>query len=632
MPLAETLPTETIRLIFLQLYLDSQTEPWRKHDHCEPEPDATEEQQLLGNSLLAARTTCYCTPEDKLYTTVWSAFDPKEPLVFPYTIAAVNTRWRDIAESFPYFWTRLVIFVDQDATPLADIRKHLLLTTQAEQLDVIVMRHPRIYDKSDLEEYDRARAVIDILLPHVHRFHSLTFDVVNTSSLPSVLHDFAGIVAPFLTKLELKARCDDGTSFGDRSASYAAQRHAKPFYCPNITHLTIDGRNFAHASMGRTSWITKSCEGRASTALHLTISTFSPSPMLPKDRNFTINHLISALTPLTSRSSYLNFSEVEFVHEGFRKAPLQERVALNVWELSFVGLSARFLKVLLDAVNWGNTEFVEIDRCGLAGVRAPDFMEAQLRVCNIAVEEDMFSFFDRWDWDSLLVANCPGFDDAAMKAFQPSSYGGSGLFLTVSGCKGYSIEGLRDMVERLNEHEYLPRTLAWLKIDGGPRALTEDEEDFFQSSMRHFGRTEHGNVAKIVDGDMCGYLVDSGEAAMPGEMPSKEQYGHRWVFVGAKTRQVASMEIEYFNEEEGTRQLQFMVPYSENKCKFQSGEAKRQGWAQMPEPQSLPLKVIEVELVNVLTFVAYDFSRAACETCFIQIVKVPDAKASYVPW
>jgi hypothetical protein len=44
----------------------------------------------------------------------------KSPTLFPYSLAAVCSFWRDVLCSHPEFWTLIVLFADSKSTPLVD--------------------------------------------------------------------------------------------------------------------------------------------------------------------------------------------------------------------------------------------------------------------------------------------------------------------------------------------------------------------------------------------------------------------------------------------------------------------------------------------------------------------------------
>jgi len=54
--------------------------------------------------------------------TEWNDHDDlTSPSVFPYALASVCKQWCDLMLLVPEFWTRLVIFVDSQLTPIADL-------------------------------------------------------------------------------------------------------------------------------------------------------------------------------------------------------------------------------------------------------------------------------------------------------------------------------------------------------------------------------------------------------------------------------------------------------------------------------------------------------------------------------
>jgi hypothetical protein len=111
------------------------------------------------------------------------------PSLFPYAIAAVRSYWRDVMALTPEFWSRVVVLVDHHAAPLPAVEFQLAWSRDL-PLDVAVTRRMDTYTAEDKDESVRTKQVISRLLPHLHRFRNLTFDVMLSSSLPSFPNDF----------------------------------------------------------------------------------------------------------------------------------------------------------------------------------------------------------------------------------------------------------------------------------------------------------------------------------------------------------------------------------------------------------------------------------------------------------
>ncbi|RDB19452.1 hypothetical protein Hypma_013617 [Hypsizygus marmoreus] len=198
-----SLPAELLLSIFTDVYMDSRVDGNGPHGHkprtisnlawingpvvntasdSESEMEETEENSYLWRRKSAATEYIGTWKKEHLY-------DPNT--LFPYTLSFVCRRWRALAETVPAFWTRLVIYVDCQPTSLSDIQSQLDVTCDL-PLEVTVRRRPDTYSAADPEEYLRCRHVIELLMPHVRRFRMFTFDVISSSSLPSLSDDFHG--------------------------------------------------------------------------------------------------------------------------------------------------------------------------------------------------------------------------------------------------------------------------------------------------------------------------------------------------------------------------------------------------------------------------------------------------------
>ena len=164
----------------------------------------------------------------------------KSPTLFPYSLAAVCSFWRDVLCSHPEFWTLIVLFVDSKPTSLVEASLYLKWSGK-QHIDVIITRRdghrPMFYP--DRHERCQIDAFLHILRPHLRRCRSLHIDAHLSSSFPIIRKTFSGIQAPHLKYMELlcSAHADDEEdeySDGDLEGEFE----------PELTCLVIDGKNF----------------------------------------------------------------------------------------------------------------------------------------------------------------------------------------------------------------------------------------------------------------------------------------------------------------------------------------------------------------------------------------------------
>ncbi|RDB22048.1 hypothetical protein Hypma_011141 [Hypsizygus marmoreus] len=240
----------------------------------------------------------------------WKDEDLLDPNLFPKAIIAVCRRWREIAERLPILWTRIIAFVGSSPTPLSEVQAYLTLSRDL-PIHVYVLRRPDPGLKKDWRERPRCRDIIELLVPHIPRCQKLEFDVMYSSSLPSISKDFLGC-APLLETLNLKCRTDDGVASGDPDADPDIDN--EPFSTPALKDLCVDGRNFIHASLALRSWIESIPKGQ----LRLGVHNFSPSDSISQDLRFNLNDFIQILDGL--KVARLSLSNVEF-HDHSTSGP-----------------------------------------------------------------------------------------------------------------------------------------------------------------------------------------------------------------------------------------------------------------------------------------------------------------------
>ncbi|KAH9916032.1 uncharacterized protein B0H18DRAFT_1039357 [Fomitopsis serialis] len=125
---------------------------------------------------------------------------------FPESLASIRPLWRSIMSNISIFWTRLVIWIGRDPTPLSRIHQYLSWS-QDRPLDIYVYRR---FDQSVQDPNEKARidAIFELLLPHVKRWRTLHMHLLCSSSLPLPRVDLVGR-ADRLVTLVLRFIFDD---------------------------------------------------------------------------------------------------------------------------------------------------------------------------------------------------------------------------------------------------------------------------------------------------------------------------------------------------------------------------------------------------------------------------------------
>ncbi|KAF8055370.1 hypothetical protein FPV67DRAFT_846767 [Lyophyllum atratum] len=454
----DSLPTELLRLVFIQIYLDARQKFRSSTKLCS---------RCLRLYRIVRNYKCRCRHNENANISEWRRDNLLNVSLFPYTTAAVCRRWRDVMESIPAFWTRVVAFVDLHPTPLSRIRKQIQLS-KGEELEIFVLRRPStISPLAEFNEYERCRAVIDLIMPQLHRCQSISFRVIKTSSLPSISRDFHG-PATALRKLVLRASIDDGRPSGDWSSASLPRSDPQPFHCPNLSEIDVDGRNFAYAYLDLPSWrlhLSLVTRLRGS-EFSLALSTFRP--VLPKDHEFTLDDYLDIVS--TSETFHtLTLDTIEF--SCLNLPPLPTFFAMWPSSLWLSGLTSRFMKDFTSRADIGFVDFLHIDQCGVTGVKVPDDAR-NVTLQDIGAKEDIYGFMFEWEGSFLEVIRCPGFDDRVLRTLGHEL--GRSLLLEIKDCQGFSMHGLMEMVRELGTVDLVrvsgygpcppsPTELEWLK-------------------------------------------------------------------------------------------------------------------------------------------------------------------------
>ncbi|RDB22052.1 hypothetical protein Hypma_011145 [Hypsizygus marmoreus] len=449
----DSLPNELISVIFIHMYMISR------------------KQAELARGVYGSDEGEYSNQD-----MTWKDEDLLDPNLFPKGIVAVCRRWREIAERLPILWTRIVAFVDSSPTPLSEVQAYLTLSRDL-PLQVYVLRRPDPDLEEDLGERPRCRDVIELLVPHIPRCQKIDFDVIYSSSLPSICKDFFGH-ATLLETLNLK--CETDAEIASGSSNPRSEIAEEPFLTPALKDLCVDGRNFIHASLALPSWIESIPKGQ----LRLAVHNFSPSDSISQDLEFTLHDFILFQDRL--KVIRLSLSKVEF-HDHSTPAP---NVLLFADPLELKELSYEMFMDIMAFIGNGLTS-IHISECDVAYLGF-DFHSDSLTLEGISDDTDISGFLSSWSGRELKVSNCPGFDDITLDTLGKNN--GRIRSLIVENCPKISPEGVMEMAQSLNERLALQQrrrggfqdrktcALENLRILGHPHVLTSAEERWFRQN------------------------------------------------------------------------------------------------------------------------------------------------------
>ncbi|KAH9922914.1 uncharacterized protein B0H18DRAFT_497192 [Fomitopsis serialis] len=172
------------------------------------------------------------------YLEPWPSYDSsmrKHP--FPESVASVCRYWREVMSTVSFFWTRLVIWVGKEPTPLSTIRDYLAWS-QDGLLDIYILSKTNSPDERDPTEKTQVKAVMETLAPHMNRWKNLYVELLQSSSLPLPRIDIVGSAIK-LVKLELHYAIDDSVA-----STEAASPVIGEFHTPVLDELSMGGLQF----------------------------------------------------------------------------------------------------------------------------------------------------------------------------------------------------------------------------------------------------------------------------------------------------------------------------------------------------------------------------------------------------
>ncbi|KAI6100561.1 hypothetical protein F5141DRAFT_304631 [Pisolithus sp. B1] len=144
-----------------------------------------------------------CEPPGLAAPTYATAFDPHSPSLFPYNIASVCRRWKDVicSSSFPTFWTRVVVVVGI-TTP--GLMQKMLSWSGNLTVGIAV-----IQDSSPFAIQVEVEDVTRSIVPHIKRLGGLRYSLFRSSDLAVARRTLRG-KARRLTYFHLGYEEDDG--------------------------------------------------------------------------------------------------------------------------------------------------------------------------------------------------------------------------------------------------------------------------------------------------------------------------------------------------------------------------------------------------------------------------------------
>ena len=374
---------------------------------------------------------CKCKP-DEPYLTKWNDNnDLKSPSVFPYALSSVCKAWYDVMLLVPEFWTRLVIFVDNQPTAIAELRSQLSASRDLPFRAHIFNRQDAI--GQDTAERARVKAVVNELSPHLHRCEQLTFDVMLNSSLPSIRHTFSGSF-PLLTQLSMRCRIHDKPQGLDSQG----EESRDPFLFSNLTSISLTGSAFVDANKNP-DW------GMGGNLRLFSLSHLSSF----ENPNLTLTGLVHILNKF-DRISSLELKHIDLPYNPNEQVPRGSQLRVHFGRILLEGFKRVTFEAFSKLVGGADCQSQTIRACEMAG----DINDTEyLTLENIHSTEDLLSVIPTLSNHSLTFNSCSGLNDACLGLLskpdpRTSLWNAQTLTsLNISDCPRISVRALGELVE-----------------------------------------------------------------------------------------------------------------------------------------------------------------------------------------
>ncbi|KAJ3517003.1 hypothetical protein NLJ89_g776 [Agrocybe chaxingu] len=390
--------------------------------------------------------------------------DLKQPLQFPYDLASVCTIWRE-----PTYWTRIIIFVDStNPTPVQEAQA---LFERSGDLPITVQVGRRDKSDADAEENERARAIIEVLKPHVHRCTSIKFDVIYGSSLPSLSRDLYALSASLVT-LSLICKVDDGYPPGFTKIGKARKVKAKP----KLRNLELHGYTMLDVLWRNSRFLDGLVDLQFFNFSHFDVDNYSHtrcSELLPL--LFDALEYPRALFMCTFAN--VNLPSWLASDGGEEDPPFLAKIEI----LFLQGLTNANTCLFIDHLDLSSVDCVDITSCSVEGIRIQGPNALSLH----RLSDDLTHFLSLWDGNDLLIDECPGLTDDTLEHFAAQVGYFSMTVLRILDCPNFSVAALKRLVGArvLSAHIANGEEMRTVDVTGNGPELSEDDRSWFHCVM-----------------------------------------------------------------------------------------------------------------------------------------------------
>ncbi|KAH7930408.1 hypothetical protein BV22DRAFT_1191239 [Leucogyrophana mollusca] len=431
----------------------------------------------------------------------------------PLSLASVCCWWMQVLLGLPTIWTRIIIQVDSQPTPLSLI-KFFLAASRNLPLSVVITRRGGTFSEIDPYEATRVASAMRLIRHCIWRCVSLHVHVIQRSSLPK-LGCGRLVKAPQLRDLKLDCRTDDEQDSGRPSTTAIARRR---FRSPKLDTLDIVVGDFLEAGIRGTGWFCGVTE--------LSLAHYCP----PADYYVTgealsLYHLLETLQPCASHLSSLVLTHLEC-----RIGPGEPRLSFpSLKRVTLKNITSEAIHHFFRVVE-GSITCTTLAACPINATTV-SITNAQSPVTCLAMENfednrdlDPADFLELWTGETLFFRNCPFFTDDLLEYMDTSfdtALGRSFICpnlqrLGIIRCTDFSINALKALIlvrrmaviawygDAKTEAQYTgdidrPTSIRKLEYMGGDAPpLSAEDRRWFQEHVPEFGwGTELVDIAEF---------------------------------------------------------------------------------------------------------------------------------------
>ncbi|KAG2753017.1 hypothetical protein P692DRAFT_20816647 [Suillus brevipes Sb2] len=417
---------------------------------------------------------------------VWRLDDINLSSLFPYAPAAVCSTWRLVLSRVPEFWTRVVIRVDSQHTRSQDVRRYFEWSRYL-HLDVIITRHRDEFEGHDKREQSKVVKATRELVRHIGRCRSIHFDVMYSSSLPSILHDFHQKTALYLHTLKLKCQVDDGGIPHRKLVHWS-------FHAPRLCHLHLDARNFFDVCVDRNNWLR-----RLHSLNSLSVSRYRHF----SDKGIDLYKLLRAIEESPSLAC-LELKDLRF--SRVRPWTTANDISIELISMNLEDLSGEALSEIIGYVDSAPAT-TRISRCAITTCHH-SLISNGIAFHDLSADQDLMVPLANWRGRTLSLVSCACFHDDFLRDMidggpHDQSFACKGLKeLYLVNCTKFSPRLLKTMV--LKRRKLARRSIFWrrdqetldwtfpnvapitlISVDGGP-ALSKEDREWFDKNLGSF--------------------------------------------------------------------------------------------------------------------------------------------------